>query len=1399
MSSLLRGTPRAPRANGRNPKRGGRGIGAGAEESSPASTDFDTSQPTEDPFKEERLKNAAKRENLRGTVNGEAKKKFANKQVRFASPPSQDRGSTGTSRGSSIENQAPDRPPSAIPANSIFSQANGNSGTSMAAPKTTSPFGAASQFGGPSTYVFGAASTFDGPSYGASTSPAASNPFAKHTSAKPTMNGFSGFGSSSNPPTKGSGFGSNAFAPSPSPKKASTPKFGAPLAAPNFSGGFGTQTKSAPSQHTFGANPFGTQTARTSPFGPAATKAGSTPFKPNGVKSSTNQSKPSSTAIDSFGGQAQTSIPNGITKVSGSKWAQDIEKLLQKNGIAPPAWPMKTPGDPARKVAVEGHWRNFREYRAKARACLIKNNCIDDPDKPKKLSEAIDFKGTCEDMCPEFEKITRIMENDVKNPEKEVLPGQTAPWPAPYKMIKQLARSAAGQDAPLPEDVRSPAALRRTLDYLMDVILTEETLPEVHGFLWDRTRAIRRDFTFQAQSMNTPEELLDQVYCLEQITRFHVIALHQMSPRRLGEKIAEDFSEQQEVEQLGKALLSLTHAYEDCQGHNVKCENEAEFRSYYVVFNAHYSGILENVQDWGWEFWGKSDQIRTAVAIVEALQNTWDSLGPLKPESQAVIAQNAYSKFFSIIQDPSISYTMACFAEIHFNQARKSALKTILSSYRKQRDQTKAWTLRALNEILLFDEEEEVERFCEAYQLSIQVSEDDEPYLSLEEGSAMEDPFPTLSQLHSSIVEQKRGDRTLQEAIHQSIFEPVEDDDSMFIPDNKSRRGPESAQKSPAVEQKAFNWSAPVPGQENLPKPASTWNAFSSIFDTPTTTVIPSVFPSASQTSGGSSPSNFSGFVPKATEPTNVLTPNINDSKPLEAKAPAFDFFSKPAVSTTPGAFVPPIMKQPEASVQENGNQHQLAAIQAPTPSSSSPFTFPSAAASTPLKLPDFSSLSSAVPTTNLFPPPAPLSTPSFGIQSTAPAVPLSSNLPREQESTLMNVALVRPPVPAPQAVPPPLESYLPAFAEWFANCRDGIVSQFVEYEAEQLVLKAVAQYQDEEEASRAKEEEDAANAEADRFRRRVLATRYLRLWREQAHVSWRRRQAREYHAMRPQRMRELRAAREAAKAVDIVAEFTASTKRKKVADIESGSSKRRSSEDMLRATGTLDCVHDPNKEIRNVVRSDSAPRREERSESPLVIPPAPSQDRHKALQKSDHRRSKMKDSILSDASYLHGGSRSFLLPSNSRSLHESTSRSNVKTDYFRLKARGITTLPNGTPIANSAAWQLFKHRRSSDSMNKHSTPKRPMKRPEVRSVPVKFNNHVRDDGDDELAQLKLRAKNWMNGDGQTSHLPTNKRALDDDDEELFARSKRLKERMGEDIAWFREGIARASMSKSQS
>ncbi|VUC21137.1 unnamed protein product [Clonostachys rosea] len=585
----------------------------------------------------------------------------------------------------------------------------------------------------------------------------------------------------------------------------------------------------------------------------------------------TDGSRPSSSSSQASDEIEGTTEPPKVPNTSDPH-AKKVYSQLHNDGISPPNWPSR-PGDPRNKSAMAKFRERYEGYRTKVRASLTKAALIDDPTKRRTLEDAIVFRGICEDMCPEFEKIQRITELDVLGPEKNPKDNVAST----QRMVKKLARSAAGQEAPLPMDVRSVPALRRTLDYLIDDLLkTDKNLPGLHGFLWDRTRAIRRDFAFF--SSLSPDELKTQIYVLENIARFHVTALHLLS--QAGNK-PEDFVEQQELEQLGKALLSLRDLYDDCNEQGITCENEPEFRAYYLVFHAHDPNIMEVLQrQWSSHLWKKSDEVRTAVSLVEALQNTKDFHGPLKP-APALAAGGPLHSYFRIVEDQAVSYTMACFAECHFASLRRSMLIALVKALARPKDETKDVNAEALNRFLRFDTADEAIEFAEAHGLTFEA--DPEAPNDTGRRRILLKPRQQLRhtrlqhQYSQKLVEQKRGSHSLPSVIHNTIF--------------PSGHAPvaNGLQTKPALtgSQPPSNIaSSTKPGIPNgIPPPAAP-----SIFQAPaqaanslSTGVGFAGFSAPSQPAPGLS---FAKTQPSA---TNVLAP----SKPSDAK-PSFNPFASP-------------------------------------------------------------------------------------------------------------------------------------------------------------------------------------------------------------------------------------------------------------------------------------------------------------------------------------------------------------------------------------------------------------------------------------------------------------------------------------------------------------------------
>ncbi|KAI1768065.1 SAC3/GANP/Nin1/mts3/eIF-3 p25 family-domain-containing protein [Hypoxylon sp. FL1150] len=681
----------------------------------------------------------------------------------FASASSQPKNPFATSNNSTLQRQ----PNGVAPVSNPF----------LARP--SSPFGAASSakpsFGAPSGNPFGAPTTSidsaknhsESPSSQRGKSPANPNPFAQSNNAHQRKRSNS---PALNPFPKRSSPALNATNAPIGPVTNSNRKV-AEYVKPAWPKQAEKQTPAAglkaPNNQTNGKRKSENENQRKSKFSRTSPDPDAASLRSRSAAGNTKQGAASN---------------NGSTapRVTGntSTFAETIMNQLAKDNIKPPRWPVN-PGRQDQRQVIERFRETHKAYRERARKSLMRAGLIDDPDKKRRLDEALVFKGICEDFCPEWEKITRIVEHDIKLPEK-VTDDNGELVPMPSLMVKRLARSAAGQESPLPMDVRSVTTLRRTLDYLInDLIPSDALLSSRHSFLWDRTRAIRIDFSFQKYDM-TPEELKDQVYCLETIARFHVTALHILSQDGFTPG---DYSEQQEIEQLGKTLMSLIEVYDDCAQQDITCENEAEFRGYYIIFNVHTPALLERVSNWH----GRGDdpdRIKSAIHIVQIMKNIRESQGPLSPNATPGMALENMSTFFDAIAKPDVSYTLACFTEIHFNYVRKSILQTLKKSFSRPRFGPKDLTPAVLKQYLRTDTEEEAVEFFQKHGFQFS------------DGYVMLSPSPEYVDArvpHSfskDIVERKRCGRSLPTIIHETVYEIVDNEhtevllspeDSLFV------------------------------------------------------------------------------------------------------------------------------------------------------------------------------------------------------------------------------------------------------------------------------------------------------------------------------------------------------------------------------------------------------------------------------------------------------------------------------------------------------------------------------------------------------------------------------------------------------------------------------------------
>ncbi|CAK7202378.1 actin cytoskeleton and mitosis protein [Sporothrix eucalyptigena] len=1033
----------------------------------------------------------------------------------------------------------------------------------QATPASTSAFGAAPAFGAagntatgfqstPESAGFGQPATFGAPA--ASTLSAAANPFlatAKLASSTPS--------------------------PSPSPFSATPTTAAAPApVATGFGALTGAATKPAAAKKSvhFNLDPVASQQAAQG-FGGQDFGAGK-PGSTNGF----SKLKPATT----------TSVkpPASGPKDPQSDYAKKIVAQLQKDRLKPPQWPAD-PGNPANASAMEAFWISYGNYRDKVRASLVKAGLIDDPKVRKRLDEAIDFKGICEEMCPEYEKIERIFQHNVMMSEKTESPDGTM-WPSPPLMVKALTRSSAGQEAPLPMDVRTVAALKRTLDHLIDDVLGDDSrLPSVHNFLWDRTRAIRRDFIFHSNM--SEEEMLQQIYCFETITRFHATSLHLLSQKGFA---PEGFDQRQEREQLSKALLSLLQAYDDCKDRQITCTNECEFRAYFILLNAHDPNFQHKVSEWGMQLWYDSDDVQTAMTLAQSMQSVWDWRGPIKPTAPTTTALGAFATFFRIVESPQVSYTMACLAEMHFVHVRRGILRNMTRAYARARDSPKDLTIAALNSMLRFDTIDEAWDFVIANKLEFSSEDKATAHLVLDKSVQISSmPIPQL--FSQNLVERKRAGRSLPEALHRTVYE-----DAKYTPTQTTTTAPAAKQASDMFVSQSQSPAAPlVKSPTAFPTQAST----SVLSGTQPTTSTPSFFtttpasstpasttpsllgakPTTSTTTPAASSSVFSELISGADKkdaPPSLFptTPSTTEVKDKAQGTVSTSVFASPTSTTppfspskssdlsnllglgttkTPSVFdtKPPATTTAAPATSILSQAGGVTNTTAPTPAASVLFQ-PAAGSS-------FSSLfpTSAPPAkeTKTNTPPAASTNPLLDAVSAAKTTEPKKSVPdsAKSASSLGEVAKTpaaassfapsapstqtasSQPFSAPKSQPPPpppaKTDLMGDFAKWFVKGDNGILSEFQEAFVDHLVRGTFEQFQRNEQERIQREEDEKSWAEALRFKTYNLRVKFFYKWRRIAReraLDRRARQARdELKAYRTAKRAEQRAAAEKAAA----------------------------------------------------------------------------------------------------------------------------------------------------------------------------------------------------------------------------------------------------------------------------
>eukprot|EP01022_Parablepharisma_sp_SALTPOND_P020135 TRINITY_DN357_c0_g1_i1.p1 TRINITY_DN357_c0_g1~~TRINITY_DN357_c0_g1_i1.p1 ORF type:complete len:1760 (+),score=117.76 TRINITY_DN357_c0_g1_i1:6764-12043(+) len=323
--------------------------------------------------------------------------------------------------------------------------------------------------------------------------------------------------------------------------------------------------------------------------------------------------------------------------------------------------------------------------------------------------------GKCMSMCPPSE----IKEREERHGLSifEVDPAAYSPQMSQTKgyikkakpewAVKQFVRSAADRKMDDERMIRPPRVLVDTLNYMLDNLLDADKhnkkgyvvppnghwLIEIYTFVSDRTRAIRQDFNLQKTDLTR-----SYIDSFEKIARFHLMC----SNHCIG---LEGFDAVQNSEQFTSTLTSLREAYTAVRekikrrcvkGKQINSEevyqspHEAEFYAYSILWQTHQTFQLNQF----------------LAQLPKELVSTPEIALALK----TVGAYNTgnYTRVVSLVKE--MPYLFSCASLNLLNEARKNLIMNLVSATDRNGVST---TLKEVKNWLLFNTEEEAERFCE--------------------------------------------------------------------------------------------------------------------------------------------------------------------------------------------------------------------------------------------------------------------------------------------------------------------------------------------------------------------------------------------------------------------------------------------------------------------------------------------------------------------------------------------------------------------------------------------------------------------------------------------------------------------------------------------------------------
>ncbi|XP_067009663.2 SAC3 domain-containing protein 1 isoform X2 [Anabrus simplex] len=324
----------------------------------------------------------------------------------------------------------------------------------------------------------------------------------------------------------------------------------------------------------------------------------------------------------------------------------------------------------------------------------------------------------------------------------EILPGTEhlrRPKADPLTTVKSFSRSAAGQQAPHPSELRPPHVLKETIVYLMESIVPLDDVywTIVYDFVFDRLRAVRQEMVIQDLNLRHCIEIL------EPIIRFHAYAGY-----RLCEEPMDHFDPVINRTNLLECLKRLLVMYEECVAIDYRDELGSVMLKHRPEMEALYLIV----------------SLGSPEAIVRAinLESKWRT-DVVKLALKMSIAHWS-GNYVRVCRDlPKLPVLLACAANQHLPAIRRHAFSVMSTAFSNR---VGSYPTSQLQSLLLYDTEQQLLRDCQHYGIST-----DEKGIRFLKGT-FNNKSPLISPRHAEITDDELRHHELADLL--LGLEPVE-------------------------------------------------------------------------------------------------------------------------------------------------------------------------------------------------------------------------------------------------------------------------------------------------------------------------------------------------------------------------------------------------------------------------------------------------------------------------------------------------------------------------------------------------------------------------------------------------------------------------------------------------